>query len=510
MADQGVLEVTLLGQNVNAYGVSFATDERLREDSTTWAEIPRDRGAFAKLLRACGRIDGLERVRFTSPHPAEFTDDVIEAMAETPNVCPTLHMPLQSGSDRILKAMRRSYRAERYLGIVDRVRSAIPHAAITTDLIVGFPGETEEDFQATLDVVEAARFATAFTFQYSKRPGTPAAELPDQLPKDVVQERYHASDRAAGADLLGRERRSDRVDGRAARRHRRRPQGLEHRQDVRTGPRRQAGALRPGGAHIRPGDVVTTTVTGAAPHHLDRRFRHRRSPTHPRRRRPRGRCVKREHRRRAGHARDRRAAPPRTGGQGVLRVTGAADRNDAGFDEFKADIEDAEKRVAREIDPGARALVVASLVFVILATFVLPHTGHARGFDVLVGDDAAVREAIALPSRVFTWLTLVFSVGFSILALLTRRWGVAWIALAGSAVACPIGMLAVWSRQTVAHPHPGPGIGLIVAWIAVILLTFHWARVVWSRTAVQLAAEEERRRLAVERQGKSLLDDPGD
>jgi hypothetical protein len=194
----------------------------------------------------------------------------------------------------------------------------------------------------------------------------------------------------------------------------------------------------------------------------------------------------------------------------VLRVTGAADRNGAGFDEFKGDIEDVERRVAREIDPGARALVVATLVFVILATFVLPHTGSARGFDVLVGGDAAIREAIALPSRVFTWLTLVFSVGFSILALITRRWGVAWIALAGSAVACPIGMLAVWSRQTVAHGHPGPGIGLIVAWIAVILLTFHWARVVWSRTALQLAAEEQRRKRAAERTGNSLLDDFGD
>ena len=190
LVDQGVLEVTLLGQNVNAYGVSFATDERLREDATTWAERPRDRGAFAKLLRACGRIDGLERVRFTSPHPAEFTDDVIDAMAETPNVCPTLHMPLQSGSDRILRAMRRSYRAERYLGIIDRVRAAIPHAAITTDVIVGFPGETEKDFQATLDVVERARFASAFTFQYSKRPGTPAAELDEQVSKGIVAERY--------------------------------------------------------------------------------------------------------------------------------------------------------------------------------------------------------------------------------------------------------------------------------------------------------------------------------
>jgi hypothetical protein len=186
------------------------------------------------------------------------------------------------------------------------------------------------------------------------------------------------------------------------------------------------------------------------------------------------------------------------------------DRNGQDFEDFKGDIEDAERRVAQEIDPGARALVVAVLVFVILLSFILPHTGSARGFDVLVGDDAAIRAAIALPSRVFVWLLLVFSIGFSILALLTRRWALAWIALAGSAVACPVGMLAVWSRQTVAESHPGPGIGLVVAWIAVILLSFHWARVVWSRTALQLAAEEQRRRAATERQRKGLLDDLGD
>jgi hypothetical protein len=195
----------------------------------------------------------------------------------------------------------------------------------------------------------------------------------------------------------------------------------------------------------------------------------------------------------------------------VFSVTG---RDAPDFDQFKGDIEDAERRVAGEIDPGSRALVVAILVFVILASFVLPHTGGAKGIDVLAGDNAAIQAAIALPSRVFVWLVLVFSVGFSILALLTRRWAVAWIALAGSAVACPLGMLAVWSRQTVADSHPGPGIGLIVAWIAVILLTFHWARVVWSRTAVQLAAEEERRRFVAERQRKGLLGDedpnPGD
>jgi hypothetical protein len=194
----------------------------------------------------------------------------------------------------------------------------------------------------------------------------------------------------------------------------------------------------------------------------------------------------------------------------VLRVTGDDGRKDADFDEFKGDIEAVAQRMAREIDPGARALVVAILVFVILVTFVLPHTGSAKGLDVLVGNDAALREAIALPSRVFMWLVLVFSVGFSMLALLTRRWGLAWIALAGSAVACPIGMLAVWSRQTVAEPHPGPGIGLIICWIAVILLTFHWARVVWSRSAVQLAAEEARRKAVAERQRTGLLDDPGD
>src|SRR4029453_1446291 len=169
----GVQEVTLLGQNVNAYGLEF-----------------RERGAFAKLLRACGTIEGLERGRFTSPHPKDFTDDVITAMAETSNVMPSLHMPLQSGSDAILKAMRRSYRSERYLAILDRVRTAMPDAAITTDIIVGFPGETERDFEATMDVVRAARFSAAFTFRYSIPPGTPAATMPGQVPQQVVQERY--------------------------------------------------------------------------------------------------------------------------------------------------------------------------------------------------------------------------------------------------------------------------------------------------------------------------------
>ena len=170
--DEGAKEVTLLGQNVNSFGYGIG-----------------DRYAFSKLLRACGEIEGLERVRFTSPHPAAFTDDVIAAMAQTPNVMHQLHFPLQSGSDRILRAMRRSYRSEKFMAILGKIREAMPDAQISTDIIVGFPGETEEDFQETLRVVEEARFSSAFTFIYSPRPGTPAAEM-EQVPHDVVQDRF--------------------------------------------------------------------------------------------------------------------------------------------------------------------------------------------------------------------------------------------------------------------------------------------------------------------------------
>ncbi|MCZ4587194.1 tRNA (N6-isopentenyl adenosine(37)-C2)-methylthiotransferase MiaB [Rhodococcus opacus] len=260
LVNQGVVEVTLLGQNVNAYGVSFADPDQ-----------PRDRGAFAALLRACGEIDGLERVRFTSPHPAEFTDDVIEAMAETPNVCPQLHMPLQSGSDRVLKAMRRSYRKSRFLGIIDKVRTAMPHAAITTDIIVGFPGETEEDFQDTLDVVRQARFTSAYTFQYSKRPGTPAAEMDEQLPKAVVQERYERLialqeqiTLEENQKLVGAEVELLVAAG----------EGRKNAETARMSGRARDGRLvhfRPAGnldGNVRPGDVVTVVVSAAAPHHL--------------------------------------------------------------------------------------------------------------------------------------------------------------------------------------------------------------------------------------------------
>jgi hypothetical protein len=180
------------------------------------------------------------------------------------------------------------------------------------------------------------------------------------------------------------------------------------------------------------------------------------------------------------------------------------------FDALRAEIEAAERRVAREIDPGPRAFIVAILVFVLLGSFILPHTGQVRGWDVLFSSHGAGAAALSLPSKVFSWLVLVFGVGFSMLALLTRRWALAWIALAGSSLASATGLLAVWSRQTVAAGHPGPGVGLIVAWITVILLTFHWARVVWSRTIVQLAAEEQRRRAIAEQQSRTLLETLGD
>uniref|UniRef100_UPI0008398746 tRNA (N6-isopentenyl adenosine(37)-C2)-methylthiotransferase MiaB n=1 Tax=Kribbia dieselivorans TaxID=331526 RepID=UPI0008398746 len=253
LVDQGVLEVTLLGQNVNSYGVEFG-----------------DRLAFGKLLRATGEIDGLERVRFTSPHPAAFTDDVITAMAETPNVMPSLHMPLQSGSDRVLREMRRSYRSAKFLGIIDKVREQIPDAAITTDIIVGFPGETDADFEETLRVVEHSRFSSAFMFQYSIRPGTPAATMPDQVPKAVVQERFErlgalqeeiswAENRAQEGRTLevlvatGEGRKDEataRLSGRA------RDNRLVH------------FAVPNGAKQPRPGDIVEVDVTYGAPHHL--------------------------------------------------------------------------------------------------------------------------------------------------------------------------------------------------------------------------------------------------
>jgi tRNA-2-methylthio-N6-dimethylallyladenosine synthase len=252
LVDDGAIEVTLLGQNVNSYGVEFG-----------------DRQAFGKLLRAAGEIDGLERIRFTSPHPAAFTDDVIDAMAETPAVMPQLHMPLQSGSDAILKAMKRSYRSEKFLGILDRVRARIPNAAITTDIIVGFPGETEQDFQETLRIVREARFASAFTFQYSIRPGTPAATLPDQVQKEVVQERYERL--AALQDEISWEENTKLVGtevqvlvGAEARKD-----AATHRLSGRAEDSRLVHFEVPPHSDLpRPGDVVTVTISDAKPFYL--------------------------------------------------------------------------------------------------------------------------------------------------------------------------------------------------------------------------------------------------
>jgi tRNA-2-methylthio-N6-dimethylallyladenosine synthase len=178
LARRGVVEVSLLGQNVNTYGRDLTVPGSSR------------RPLFAELLRAVDGVDGIRRVRFTSPHPHEFTEDVIEAMAECDSVCEHIHFPMQSGSDRVLRRMQRSYRSARYLGWLERIRAAVPGIAVTTDIIVGFPGETEEDFLETLRVTEAASFDAAYTFQYSPRPGTPAGTYPDQVPKEVVQERF--------------------------------------------------------------------------------------------------------------------------------------------------------------------------------------------------------------------------------------------------------------------------------------------------------------------------------
>ncbi len=247
----GVMEVTLLGQNVNSYGSAFG-----------------DRLAFGKLLRACGEIDGLERVRFTSPHPRDFTDDVIDAMAQTPNVMPQLHMPLQSGSDAVLRAMRRAYRREKYLAILEKVRAAMPDAAITTDIIVGFPGETERDFDDTLDMVRQARFAGAFTFQYSIRPGTPAAAMDGQVPAEVVRRRYERLTAlvaeitlAENLKLLGGE-----VEILVAEGEGRKDQAT-HRMSGRARDNRLVH-FAPAGTSPRPGDLVTTVVTRSAPNYL--------------------------------------------------------------------------------------------------------------------------------------------------------------------------------------------------------------------------------------------------
>jgi tRNA-2-methylthio-N6-dimethylallyladenosine synthase len=249
LARTGVVEVTLLGQNVNTYGRDLTVPGTSR------------RPLFAELLRRVNEVDGLRRIRFTSPHPHDFTPDVIDAMAESEKVCEHIHFPLQSGSDAVLRSMQRSYRRERYLGWLDAIRAAVPDVAVSTDIIVGFPGETEDDFAQTLDVVERARFDSAYTFQYSPRPGTRAASMPDQIPKEVVQERF---DRLlALQESISLEKARAQI-------------GTEVEVLVEgTGPRRSSTQARTRTNRIvhldepiEPGTFVIARITGAASHHL--------------------------------------------------------------------------------------------------------------------------------------------------------------------------------------------------------------------------------------------------
>jgi tRNA-2-methylthio-N6-dimethylallyladenosine synthase len=196
LAADGVREITLLGQNVNSWGRDLLPDLRTE---------------FGELLRACDAVDGIERIRFTSPHPKDFRAPVIAAMAECDAVCEHAHLPVQSGSSRILKAMRRTYTRERYLRLVDDLRAAIPDLALTTDIIVGFPGETEYDFRETVELVEEVAFDGAFTFVYSPRTGTEAAGLPDQIPEDVKRDRIERL--IDVVQRVARQRNDDRVGG---------------------------------------------------------------------------------------------------------------------------------------------------------------------------------------------------------------------------------------------------------------------------------------------------------
>ena len=242
LAEDGVREITLLGQNVNSWGRDLAPDLVTE---------------FGELLRACDAVDGIERIRFTSPHPKDFREPVLTAIAECASVCEHVHLPLQSGSSRILKAMRRTYSRERYLGLVDRLRTAIPDVALGTDVIVGFPGETEHDFGETLEVVEAVGFDSAFTFVYSPRAGTEAAEMPGEVPEDVKRERM--------------ERLVDSVQSAAAARNADRVGRLE--EVLVEGPSRTDPALLRGRTRrnttvnfagtARPGDLVPVRIEGA-------------------------------------------------------------------------------------------------------------------------------------------------------------------------------------------------------------------------------------------------------
>ncbi len=251
LAGSGVTEVTLLGQNVNSYG----------------RDITRRRPLFAELLRSVGAVEGIRRVRFTSPHPKDLRPETIAAMAETPEVCPHLHLPLQSGSDRILTAMRRGYTAERYLERLAAARSAVRDLAVTTDIIVGFPGETEDDFEATLEVAAAAGYDSAYTFIFSPRPGTRAAALEDRfVPAEVVADRFERLRVVVERSALARhEARVGRVEEVLV-------EGPSKRDPAvvagRTGQNKLVHFAPVPGRPVGAGSYALVEVTGAAPHHL--------------------------------------------------------------------------------------------------------------------------------------------------------------------------------------------------------------------------------------------------
>jgi tRNA-2-methylthio-N6-dimethylallyladenosine synthase len=264
LAAAGVTEITLLGQNVNSYGRDLTLAARRAGDAGV-----RVRPLFADLLRAVGNIPGIRRVRFTSPHPKDLRPETVMAMAQTPSVCEHLHLPLQAGSDRVLAAMHRGYTAERYLERLAAARLAVPDLAVTTDLIVGFPGETDDDFAATLDVVAAAGYDSAYTFIFSPRPGTEAAGLTGQFVDPATcAERFERLRVVVERSALARHRaRIGRVEDVLV-------EGPSKKDTAVTTGRTRQGKLvhfRPA-RPLRPGTYADVEITDAAPHHLLGRF----------------------------------------------------------------------------------------------------------------------------------------------------------------------------------------------------------------------------------------------
>ena len=250
LAASGVTEVTLLGQNVNSYG----------------RDITRRRPLFSDLLRAVGRVEGIERIRFTSPHPKDLRPETIEAMAETPTVCPQLHLPLQSGSNRVLKLMRRGYKVERYMERLANARAAIPDLAVTTDLIVGFPGESDADFDETLEVVAACEFDSAYTFIFSPREGTRGATMTSQfISDDVIKTRFERLKEVLDRSALRQHQ------ARVGRREEVLVEGPSRRNELMLSGRTRQGKLihfADGEESLRPGSLAMVDVTYGAPYHL--------------------------------------------------------------------------------------------------------------------------------------------------------------------------------------------------------------------------------------------------